>query len=339
VAHVVRSDAFAGVERYLTYAARGLVRVGWQVVVIGGDPERMRVALDGIPYRPAATTAQVARALLLARPFDLVHAHMSAAELAAALTAPVIRAPVVSTRHFAARRGSSPSGRLAGVALARTIRCQVAISHFVAGAIEGPAVVIPNGVPRAPAGAHLAPVVLMAQRLEQEKDVAVGIQAWAASGLAARGWQLVVAGGGTMAAELDALARALGTAGSVEFAGPQPDLHHFLDQAAIFLAPAPAEPFGLGVVEAMAAALPVVASAGGAHLETVGACSAEWLFPPGDYVACADRLRRLASAPERRVAYGRALQAVQRRSFDLEDHADRLKELYGRICGFRRSTG
>lgn len=339
VAHVVRSDAFAGVERYITYVAPALARRGCGVVAIGGDPARMRDDLveAGVRHLPAATTFEVARRLVRCGPLDLVHAHMSAAEVAAVTTSPLVRAPVVTTRHFAARRGSSLGGRLVAPAVARAVRCEIAISRFVANAIECPSVLLHSGVPARPPSQVRRPLVLMAQRLEKEKGVAVGLRAWGASGLSERGWHLVVAGGGSQASELVDLARRLGISDSVTFVGPQDDLQRLLDDASIFLSTAPAEPFGLSVVEAMACGLPVVASASGAHLETVGACSRAWLFPSGDPQACAERLRQLASDHTARSAYGRALREVHRLRFDLDAHVDRLVELYDRVFADSRS--
>ncbi|MBW3547431.1 MAG: glycosyltransferase family 4 protein [Actinobacteria bacterium] len=337
MAHVVRSDSFAGVERYITYVAPGLARHGIDVVVIGGDDEPMSEALGpaGIRHHPAATTLETARRILQCRPLDLLHTHMVAAELAAMVTQPVTRTPFITTRHFAARRGSSPAGRLVAAPIARAVRREIAVSRFVADAIGRPSVLLPSGVPCRSLGTERGRVVVMAQRLEAEKGVAVGIQAWAASGLAASGWSLVVVGDGTLAGELRALAQRLGVRGSVEFVGRRASLDELFSAAGIFLAPTPAEAFGLSVVEAMAAGLPVVASAGGAHLETVGACSTAWLFPPGDAAACADRLRRLAADGSERTRYGAGLQAVQRRHFSLGDHVEGLASLYRELLAVR----
>lgn len=335
VAHVVRSDAFAGVERYVTYVAPALARRGVEVVVVGGEPAAMAAALDpaGVEHHPAATTLAAARRLLAGRPLDLVHAHMSAAEVAAVAASPLTRAPLVATRHFAATRGRSPAGRLAGAVVQRVVRREIAISRFVAGAAGRPCVVLPSGVPSRPAVPAGAPVVLMAQRLEPEKEVEVGIRAWAASGLASRGWRLVVAGEGSQEARLRSLVGRLGVAASVDLAGRRAESDRLLDGAGVLLATAPAEPFGLSVVEAMAAGVPVVAAAGGAHPETVGACSTEWLFPPGDHAACARRLAGLAGDPAARRRYGAALRDTQRRLFDLEAHADALLALYHDVLG------
>lgn len=333
VAHVVRSDAFAGVERYITNVAPDLARRGIDIVVIGGDPDRMRPALEpfGIRSLPAASTLETARRLVEAQPLDLVHTHMLAAEVAAVLSAPVTRAPFVTTRHFAAPRGSGMGGRMAGAVVARAVRREVAISSFVAGAIGRTSVVIPSAVPSRDVAVKRKPVVLMAQRLEQEKGVDVGIRAWAQSELARSGWRLVVAGGGSLENELRTLVERLGISRSVDLVGRQRNLDALLAEAGILLATTRAEGFGLSVVEAMACGTPVVACASGAYLETVGSCSQEWLFPPGDDAGCADRLRRLAHNSHQRTMYGLALQQTQRERFDLGLHVDRLLELYAHV--------
>ena len=333
VVHVVCSDGFAGVERYVTYVAPALARRGVEVVVVGGPQAAMRRELGpaGVPHEPAGTTLEAVRRLLRRGRVDLVHAHMTAAELAAVVASAVTRSPVVVTRHFAARRGRSPAGRLAALAIERVVRREIAISSFVAAATGRPSVVVPNAVPSRPAVAPVGRTVLMAQRLEDEKDGDVGIRAWEASGLGKRGWRLVVAGEGSLATALRALAEDVGVAGSVDFVGRQEGLDALLAGSAALLATARAEPFGLSVVEAMAAGVPVVASAAGAHLETVGSCATTWLFPPGDVAACAERLVGLADDETLRADYGRALREAQRRHFDLDDHVERLLEVYDSV--------
>lgn len=338
VVHVVCSEGFAGVERYVTNVAPALAGRGVDVAVVGGPEAAMRreLAPAGVPHEAARSTLDAVRRLLRRGRVDLVHAHMTAAELAAALAGVVTRSPVVATRHFAARRGRSPGGRVAAVAIERVLRREIAISSFVAGATGRPSVVLPNAVPRRPAVAPTGRTVVMAQRLEAEKDGDVGIRAWAASGLGRQGWRLVVAGEGSRDGALRALADDLDVADSVDFVGRQEGLDALLDRSAALLATARAEPFGLSVVEAMAAGVPVVASAAGAHLETVGACSTEWLFPPGDVAACAELLLSLTADEVVRTEYGRALQDVQRRRFDLDDHVDRLLSIYEGALAYRR---
>ncbi len=315
VAQVVCTDAFAGVERYVVTLATGLAEQGHEVLVFGGGGESMPSRLEpfGVQWTPGTSTVEAARWLRRQRDLDVVHVHMTKAETAAALSRRR-RTPLVSTRHFAARRGSSRPARLFGRYLTHRVDLQLAISDFVAERIEGRCLVVRPGVPVAdpgPPAARRAPVVLMAQRLEREKESATGITAWAESGLAAKGWQLLVAGDGQERSHLEALAGRLGVSASTRFLGHRRDVDTLQRDAAIFLATAPAEPFGLSVVEAMAVATPVVATASGGHLETVGALSGAATYPSGEAATAGQLLAQLATDPDARADYGQRLRQHQ----------------------------
>jgi len=337
IVHIVLTGAFAGVERYVCQVANGLAGRGHRVEVIGGDPLRMRNELiPSVDHRPATSVRRGAAILAGRRDVDLIHAHMTAAEVAAWLARPVDRRPTVATRHFARGRGSSPAARALARVAERSITIDIAISEYVARTISGPSVLIPNGVAEQPQAPLDAPTVVMLQRLDREKAPDVGIRAWACSGLPASGWTLVVAGSGALRPDLETLVRSLGCAGSVTFAGQVADTDRLLARSSILLAPAPAEPFGLSVVEAMAHGLPVVAAEGGAHLETVG--GAGILFPAGDADAAARALEELARDPALRRRVGATLRARQLERFSLSRHLDRLEELYRSVADAPRGA-
>lgn len=330
VTHVVVTDAFAGVERYVCRVADELARRGHTVTAVGGDPGRMRAELDDrIVHRAARTLPGAALALGRGPRPDLVHVHMTAAEGAAWLARPRTRAPAVATRHFARERGSSRPARLLSRLTTRSLSRDIAISRFVADTVGGPTVLIRNGVPDRPAASLDSTTVVMLQRLDPEKMPDVGLRAWARSGLADRGWCLVVAGSGDLRPAMEALAGELGVGRSVRFAGQVGDTDRLLAGASILLAPAPAEPFGLSVVEAMAHGLAVVAADGGAHRETVGEDGL--LVPVGDASAAAAGLVTLADDPARRRAMGARLRRRQQERFSLDRHVDQLEALYRRV--------
>ena len=333
VAQCIRSDAFAGAERYVTNLAAGLAAEGCEVVVIGGHPDRMTATLDpaGVEWRPASTTAEVLRRLVAARPFDLVHAHMTAAEVAAVLATPALRAPVVATRHFALHRGSNGASRLVGRFVTTRLSAQLAVSRYVAERTEGPCTVVAPGTltrVRHPGSPPRQPVVLLAQRLEPEKRTDLGLQAWQRSGLGEAGWSLWIAGRGRERAALEVLAAELGIGGSCTFLGERSDIDQLLSQASIFLAPRPDEPYGLSVVEAMAAGLPVVAAAGGGHLETVGRAEGAALYQPADTAEAGRLLAALAGDAVRRAAYGATLQGLHARCFTIGGQVAATLEIY-----------
>ena len=66
----------------------------------------------------------------------------------------------------------------------------------MARGLAGPSVLLYNAVPDRPQADLDAPVVLMLQRLTEEKRPELGLRIWAASGLGKAGWRLVVAGTG-----------------------------------------------------------------------------------------------------------------------------------------------
>jgi glycosyltransferase involved in cell wall biosynthesis len=176
----------------------------------------------------------------------------------------------------------------------------------------------------------LSHVVLMAQRLENEKHTQDALSAWRASRLGEEGWRLQIAGQGSQRASLERIA-AQHALNGVEFLGQRADLAALRADSAVLLATAPLEPFGLSVVEAMAAGLPVVAADGGAHRETVGACEPSLLYPPGDTDACARILRRLADDVATRCAIGARLRDYQQAHLRLADHVDQLERIYREV--------
>jgi glycosyltransferase involved in cell wall biosynthesis len=330
VVQVVRSDAFAGVERYICQVANELVGRGHHVVAIGGDPDRMRTELRSeVAHHPATSVGQVARALCGQRSADVVHVHMTAAEAAAWLARPVQRAPIVATRHFSGDRGRGTLARLLTRVTSRPLSRDIAISRFVADSIDGPSVLLPNGVADQPQASLDSHTVVMLQRLTPEKSPEVGLRAWSASGLGAKGWRLVVAGVGDLGDSLRRLADQLAITDSVDFVGLVTDTDRLLDESAVLLAPASAEPFGLSVVEAMAHGVPVVAAEGGAHVETVGEDG--MLFPPGDASAAARALVALSDDLELRRRMGGRLRERQQARFSLPRHVEALEGLYRQV--------
>ncbi|HET8930898.1 MAG TPA: glycosyltransferase family 4 protein [Acidimicrobiales bacterium] len=341
IRHLVCTDNFAGVERYAATTSTELARRGHDLEVFGGRREAMTAALGGssVSFVDAPGPGAALRASLHGAKPDIVHAHMTGADLVAVATRPLCRAPVISTLHFAQARGHDGLTRTLYSVIPRLVTTEVAISQFVADSVSGDPTVIPNGVP-VPAGTSerqvRAPIVLAAQRLESEKSTAVALQAFAASGLTHRGWELHVAGEGSERARLERQAIDLGIDASTRFLGRVDDLGRRMGQVSLLLATARAEPFGLSVVEAMAAGLPVIAADGGAHSETIGSATPETLFPPGDADAAAALLRRFAADPTAREELGARGRQRHAEAFTIEAHVDELEELYDQVIAARR---
>lgn len=323
IVHAVRSDGFAGVERHIALLAAAQHDAGHQVAVIGGDPVAMVSAIghQGVPHAPAATVAEVVGAINHWAHCDVLNVHMTAAELAANMAFRSWGVPVVSTRHFAGRRGAGRAVKIMIPLATHVIRAQIAVSQHVAERIEGCSTVVHPGVPSRPDSPRAEArerVVLIAQRLEPEKRTDLAVSAFAASGLAALGWRLDVAGDGTQRNALESQVSDLDIKSAVRFLGHRSDVDALMTQASLMLAPCPNEGLGLTVLEAMASGLPVIAAAGGGHLETVGAVAGAALYPPENVESAGNLLAELAIDTARQDEYSRALQQSQRKQFTVE---------------------
>ncbi|MEO6268625.1 MAG: glycosyltransferase family 4 protein [Nocardioidaceae bacterium] len=333
IVHVCCTDGFAGVERHVSDLAVAQAALGDEVRVIGGDETRMRASLEAgrVAWGRGATVGEAVRQLRGTSRPDVVNVHMSAAELAVAVSPWLRGVPVVATRHFAAHRGARRVSRAVVRFAARRVSTQIAVSRFVADHVDGPSTVIHTGVPDQPdtvLAAARRRNVLVAQRLEPEKNTALAVEAFGRSGLAAEGWVLELAGDGSQLAELQQLAHRLGIGDAVHFLGHRRDVGDLLLEAGAFLASRGDEAYGLSVLEAMAAGVPVVAAAGGGHLETAGGVDGAALFPVGDATRAGELLRQLADDEALRDRYGVALQRSQRECFGLDRQARLTDELY-----------
>ncbi|MBE7492506.1 MAG: glycosyltransferase [Planctomycetes bacterium] len=135
-------------------------------------------------------------------------------------------------------------------------------------------------------------------------------------------WRLMLVGDGPARAGLEELARSLGVAGHVEFAGvlPQPEVAERMRRADILLVPSGIgatgwqETFCLAALEGMCTGLAVVATRTGALPDTIG--DAGPLVPHGDARALADAVAGLVSRDTPRSAAARSLASASRFSLD-----------------------
>ena len=152
-------------------------------------------------------------------------------------------------------------------------------------------------------------------RLEQRKGVRTLLRAVALLQAQALNIRLCIGGDGPERQALERLAGELELA-NVHFLGyiPVEELPHRMQSADIFCAPATeAESFGLVLVEAMAAGLPIIASANAGYTEVLAAHPGNLLVPPRDDRALAGALDALVAAPAYRQELGRRnIRAAQR---------------------------
>ncbi|MGC2423854.1 MAG: glycosyltransferase family 4 protein [Nitrospirota bacterium] len=139
---------------------------------------------------------------------------------------------------------------------------------------------------------------------------------------------LEIAGSGPEEEVLRREAHSLGLDGRVRFLGWQEEIP--FNRWDVFVMPSLEEAFGMAALEAMAAGLPVVASAVGGLTELVQDGKTGWLFPPADIKALAGRLVSLLLSPEERFTMGAAARD-RANMFSTKRMSERIELLYRRL--------
>ncbi|MDT3670436.1 MAG: glycosyltransferase [Aromatoleum sp.] len=160
-------------------------------------------------------------------------------------------------------------------------------------------------------------------RLHPDKDQATLLRAFAAALPALpAGALLAVVGAGRLAPSLASLAAELGIGAQVRFLGQVPDARRAFRAFDLFALSSDREPFGMVLVEALAAGVPVVATDCGGAPEVVGDRTA--LFPFGDVDALAALL--VAAAREEPVQRALRVEHASERLFaEFSDAAARRR--------------
>jgi glycosyltransferase involved in cell wall biosynthesis len=303
-------------------------------------------------YGPSAIREGLRFARFLVRErVDIVHSHDIYNNLFATVWARAARVPaVIASRRWwhtlnrrAHRVACAVGYRLADRVLANcdaVATSLVSDEHVPASRV----VVIPNfldasafePVPEALRQERLATfgvprdalVVGVVARLNPIKDHASLIRAIAT--LAAR-WprlHLVVAGRGPTRESLERLAAELRLADRVHFVGlqpQQPNLHALFDLSVL---PSLSEGFPNAVLEAMAAAAPVVATAVGGTRDAVVSGETGLLVPAADPRALASAIESLLGDPARRAMMGMAGRERAQRMYQAASVVPLLESLY-----------
>lgn len=130
-------------------------------------------------------------------------------------------------------------------------------------------------------------------RLHPDKDQATLIRGFAqALPQLPAGSLLAIMGSGRLESALKALAAELGVSTSVRFLGQVAQGRRYFKAFDVFALTSDHEPFGMVLLEAMAAGVPVICSDCGGGREVVG--ESEWLFALGSAQALGQRLVRMA---------------------------------------------
>lgn len=134
------------------------------------------------------------------------------------------------------------------------------------------------------------------------------------------------------------LVHSCGLTSRLKWPGFRHDPTEIMDAIDILVHPTHQESFGRVVVEAMAAALPVVGVHGGGVGEIVSDGVTGWLVDPNDAVAMAARIEDLSNSPGRRREFGDAGRTRAESVYSLDICAGSINAVYqSLLCEFGRS--
>jgi glycosyltransferase involved in cell wall biosynthesis len=312
---LVTGPATGGIAGHVAGLASGLARLGWDVSVFTSPITTTRLSSENVEVVsdwPRGRHNLVAGLRTLRRMIGaatVVHAHGHQAGLLTVLAAATLknRPPVIVTWHNAVL-GAGPKRR--ALAVAEKLQAQRAdlltgaSSDLVARAralgAQDPELTIvsaeqlpesPTSVVEGDLGPRRGPLVLTVSRIAPQKRLDVLVDAAALVAADVIGVQWVVAGDGDLEL-LDELERRSNRMNApVTFLGRREDVPSLLRQADVFALSSAWEARPLAVQEAMAAGVPVVATAVGGVPDLIG--DAGELVEPGSAAALATAVRRL----------------------------------------------
>jgi glycosyltransferase involved in cell wall biosynthesis len=333
-----------GSERHLLTLLPALAERGFDLVFVGLDDPAwkaddfygaLQVPAIRIPAPRDIDPLLLARVVRATRA-DIVHTHLVHADLYGAVAAKLRGARLVSTKHnddpFRVgpfRHVERGLTRLAD----RVITITDALRDFTVervGVDAAKVETIHYGLDDLPDAWGVNPpddvpldarVLLAVSRLTEQKGLDVALRALP---LLPEDTVLVVLSEGPERGALQALARELGVEDRVFLLGRVPDVAAWLRRATVLVHPARWEGFGLAVLEAMLAGLPVVASRVSSLPELVVDGETGVLVQPGDPAALA---LGIARALEQRHLGGAGRERAHR-EFSVARMAERTAALY-----------
>ena len=355
ILHICSARSIGGGEKHVASLANSLAQRGYNVFVALAPDAPLRALLGGVPpdhiiELPTRNALSLGSAWKLARfarshAVQIIHAHVGRDYPLAALAAGRSSAQLVLTRHVV-----FPLGRVHKMTLRRTARV-IAVSQPVADALRSQAIfkseiiqVIHNGVDvesfapakttaplnqkklRVGAVGELAPVkrhedfVRVAQTICAERDDV----------------EFIIAGAdksrdGKNRSRLEQLIAAAHLGDRVQLVGWTEDIANLLATFDLFVSTSESESFGMAIVEAMAAGIPVIATETDGAREVTEPDVTGRLVPVGDVAAIAGSTSELLNDPAERARLGANGQQAARQRFGLERMVDETVRLYEEV--------
>jgi glycosyltransferase involved in cell wall biosynthesis len=361
VLHVIEPAPFGGAESVVAALSRGALARGLPVAVAAlvqdaaSPPVYPALRAAGVPIHEIrcgrrhyiAEVRALARLLRTLRP-DVVHTHVYHADIVGTVAARLAGVPSVATVHgFTGgdrRNRLYEQADLLALRICRRVLCvsEAAAVRVRASGVTGARVrVVPNGwagtafLSRDEARAQLGlgrddAVVGWVGRLSAEKGPDLFVDA--VLPLLAEGRRAVLVGDGP---ERDAIAARLAAgsrAGGVLLAGARPDAGTLMRAFDVLVLSSRTEGVPMVLLDAMAASVPVVATAVGGIPSVVDEATA-WLVPAGDTGALGAAIRAVLEDAEaaRRRTHEAARRCADR--FGIERWLDEVYAVYDEVLG------
>ncbi len=360
IAHVVLSLDVGGLERVVATLAGAQHAAGQRVSVYCLD--RAGVLADPLPRAGVAVHAvgrsargfdpgavlRLAR-LLRAADVRIVHCHNHGALVYGALAARFVRgARVVYTVHGAVTSARRSTARFLKLGIVHEVVFVSANARNVARAAgvgeSGHAHTIVNGVDvsayadrdgaggaavrRALGIAPEAPVCGIVARLTEAKDHPTLFAAVAALRATLPSLHCLVVGDGELRAELERDVAARGLQGVVHFTGARDNVRDYLNAMNVFVLSSVTEGLAMTLLEAMSAALPVVATRVGGNAEAVEDGVTGVLVPASSPGQLAAAMMSVLGDDARARAMGVAGRERAMRRFSLEAMVAQYQAVY-----------
>lgn len=144
---------------------------------------------------------------------------------------------------------------------------------------------------------------------------------------------VVLFGQGPLQEDIRRSASLQGVDSRVRFAGFRTDMERLYACLDVLVHPAREEGLGVALLQAGAAAVPVVACRAGGIPEVIVHGETGLLVPPGDVRGLAEAICRLIEFPEQRRAMGTAARRRVEEAFSVDAMVDQYQDLYAEVLG------
>ncbi len=363
VLHIIETPGTGGAETVLVDIAAGLPPEFTSVGVMmceswtGRELAKRGIPVSVLPLRRSFDAGWPVRfaKLIRAQQVDVVQSHEFTANVYATAGARLAGVPIVCTTHGKNYWPHALYRRTAYRWAARSSRAFVAVSkdlgRFVSntlGIAEGSVRIIRNGIDvdvfkrdesaRARVRAELSlkdsqPLVLACGELTEVKGHEWLVRAARLMAQVRPDVLVAIAGDGPLHGHLQSLAISLGITSNVRFLGFRRDIPGLLSAADIFVMPSLSEGLPLAILEAMAAGVPVVATAVGGVPELIRPGDTGWLVQPRNEDELARALLEVSADTTVRSRVAHAAQRLCTEQYALRTTVNAYAEWYRKACG------